>query len=198
MSVVSAIHSVFNNPQLRKVLVLLRVPLSLAVGVGVAWLAGKHRAWFWPGFAVSLFGACWQWWCFSCIMTSKVLALRGPYMVMRNPMYLSRFFLFLGFLIMTANFWLIGGYVLLYYFYMVNRVRREEKKLQGIFGADYEAYCRDVPRFVPGFKRFHARDLFFFNLTCFNRNHGFINMAAVLIVYALLYFSVFVWKFGQA
>ncbi len=185
MNLLAPIHALFNQPRARKLFLKLRLPLGLAAAAGIAWLIRREH--FGPGLAVSFVGALWQWWCFSCIMTSQKLAVRGPYMMVRNPMYLARYLLVLGIVLMTGNPWIVAGYTALYYFYMVNRVRREEIKLREIFGADYDAYCRDVPRFLPGFKRFAWRDLFYFNPTCFQRNHGFINLLVVLAAYALLY-----------
>ena len=189
MSVLAAVNDAFNDPRLRKLLLTLRLPLGIVAGAAVVWFT--RREWFWPGVAVSAFGALFQWWCFGCILTSKTLALKGPYMLMRNPMYVARFFLVLGLVLMTGAWWLAVACAVLYYFYMVNRVKREEVKLREIFGAPYEEYCRDVPRFLPGFKRFEARSLPFFSLECFRRNHGFGNMLAVAAVYALLAWRVF-------
>lgn len=189
MSVLSTVDALYNNLRLRKLLLALRLPLGLAAGAGLVWAARPQ--WFWPGLAVSAFGAAFQWWCFSCILTSKTLALKGPYMMMRNPMYVARYFLVLGLVLMTGLWWLAAAYTVLYYFYMVNRVKREEVKLRGLFGEPYEAYCRDVPRFVPGFKRFEARNLPFFSAECFRRNHGFVNMLAVAAVYGVLAWRVF-------
>jgi protein-S-isoprenylcysteine O-methyltransferase Ste14 len=179
------VHRLFNNETARRVLVKLRLVLGLASIAAMAYFLMK-REWFWPGLAVSAFGAVMQWWCFSCIMTSKELATNGPYVFVRNPMYLSRFFLVLGGVIMTGNLWLIAALVVVYHLYMVNRVRREEKKLAGIFGAPYEEYCRTVPRFVPSFTKRSAGKPLFFSWTCFQRNSGVVNIIAVLAVYAAL------------
>jgi hypothetical protein len=80
--------------------------LGLLALAGLAILIRRSPdEWFWPGFGVSVFGAVMQWWCFSCIMTSKELAVNGPYSFVRNPMYLSRFFLVLGGVVMIGNWW---------------------------------------------------------------------------------------------
>ena len=91
---------------------------------------------------VSTLGELFQVWCFSTIKTRKKLTIVGPYMFVRNPMYLSRFFLIFGILLMTGNPWIMLVFVVLYYFYTTNRVRREEKDLLEMFGEDYRIYCR--------------------------------------------------------
>ncbi len=85
------------------------------------------------------------------IAPPKKLVVVGFYRYVRNPMYL-------GFLIGWIGLWVVFGranlaavvvagvlvlgvplFVLLY----------EEPKLRKLFGAEYEEYCRNVPRWVP-------------------------------------------------
>jgi hypothetical protein len=192
--VLRPIHGVFNHPGIRKFLRRIRYALGVAAAAIIIPLA--RRDLFLPGAAVALFGAVWQWWCFACIMTSQELAVNGPYRFMRNPMYAARFFLILGLLIMTGNLWLIGGYVVLYCFYAVNRVRREEAKLRRLFGAPYETYCRSVPRFLPDGRLYGEGRTVFFSRRCFGRNHGWTNMAVVIVALAALAASVYIFRMG--
>jgi protein-S-isoprenylcysteine O-methyltransferase Ste14 len=188
-----AIHRLFNDPTVRRALLKLRLVLGLAAVVGLAMLIKRGpREWFWPGMAVSALGAIAQWWCFACIMTAKELAANGPYAYVRNPMYLARFLLVFGLVMMTGNPWLMGVMAVLYYLYMVNRVRREEPKLATLFGAPYEAYCRAVPRFVPSPRRYPEGQSLFWSWTCFRRNHGPTNAVTVVVAYAALWWFVFV------
>jgi protein-S-isoprenylcysteine O-methyltransferase Ste14 len=183
------IHSVFNNPTLRKFFLALRVPLSLLAVFGLVTL--MRREWFYIGLAVSLFGACIQWWCFACLKKQKVLAFNGPYGFVRNPMYLGRYFLTAGAVLMTGLLWLLAVFTILYYFYMVNRVGREEKTLAGIFGADYDAYLRDIPRFFPRFRRNPNGRALYFSWETFQKNHGLVNAIGVFAAYAFCWFYVF-------
>jgi protein-S-isoprenylcysteine O-methyltransferase Ste14 len=190
-----AINRLFNSPVIRKVLIRLRLLLGLAAVVGVALLIRRAPpGWFWPGLAISALGAALQWWCFACIMTSKELAANGPYAYVRNPMYLSRFLLVIGLLVMTAKVWLVALVAVLYYLYMANRVGREEPKLAVIFGEPYAEYCRAVPRFLPSFRRFPPGRPLFWSWECFRRNHGLTNMVAVLAAYAALWWFVYAYR----
>ena len=87
----------------------------------------------------------------------------------------------------------MAAFALLYYFYMVNRVRREEKVLSELFGGDYEDYCRDVNRYIPGFKRFDKNLLRSFNAESMRQNNVLINIAAVLACYVVLFLIAFIW-----
>ena len=194
MELLSPLHALFNHPGLRRFVVKLRQPLGLAAAVTALWYVDPVSPWFCRGLAVSLLGAMGQWWCFACIMTSKELAVNGPYRFVRNPMYLTRYVLVLGLLLMldpVATGWLPVGYTVIYLLFMRNRVRREERKLAPIFGESYQRYLREVPRFVPSCKPFPGGRTIFWNPEAFRRNHGARNALAVLIGYAVAYALVF-------
>jgi protein-S-isoprenylcysteine O-methyltransferase Ste14 len=77
----------------------------------------------------------------------KRLVVEGPYRVVRNPMYWSVAFVILGeaavFRSMTllelGILFLVGANLLVLFF--------EEPALRRKFAAEYEEYCRQVPRF---------------------------------------------------
>ncbi len=180
-----SINDVFNNYTLRKTLLALRVPIALALVAALLWNIDPH--WYWPGLVVSLVGMLLQLWVFGCIKTREVLAVNGPYMFVRNPMYIARFLLILGLVLMTGMPWLLLIYVPLYFFYMVNRVEREEPVLQEAFGGKYLDYCKHVPRFVPGLKPYRKGRFWYFRMRNFERQHGFENLAAFVLLYVLCY-----------
>lgn len=184
-----AIHNLFNNPTLRRVLVKSRVPLALAACVGLA--LEMKQEWFYRGLAVGMLGAFLQWWCFACLKKQKILAMNGPYGFVRNPMYLARYLLVLGGFVMTGNPWLVGGMTILYVFYMVNRVGHEEKTLSGIFGPEYDAYCKVVPRFIPSLNNHPDGQGLYWSWELFRRNHGPVNAIGVLAAFAAFWWFLF-------
>lgn len=188
-NVSNPIHDFFNNKQIRKIFLHLRAPIGILVFLLM--LTQLKPAWFLPGLVVSVFGQMIQVWCMSTIKTKKKLTVTGPYMFVRNPMYLGRFFLIFGILMMTGNLWLLILLTIVYYFYMVNRVKREEKILAELFGKDYEDYCKDVHPYLPGLKRFDPAKLRSFNKESFEQNNVLTNIAVPLICYVLLYFFAF-------
>lgn len=77
------------------------------------------------------------------------LVVRGPYARVRNPMYLGAvlalgaaalFYLSLALLAFAALF-LVATHLFV--------VAYEEPKLRRSFGAEYDAYCREVRRWCP-------------------------------------------------
>lgn len=189
--VMSRIHVLFNSRALRRFLVKGRGILTLVVGALV--IINTKPSLFWWGFGVSAFGEFGQLWCFASLKKQKILATRGPYVLMRNPMYIARYFLILGCLIMLGSPWIVGAYTVLYYFYMANRVRREEPKLAGIFGGDYERYCRDTNRFVPTLRNRQWGHVWFFQWDLLVGNHGVVNAVGLLAFYAAAYLYLFVY-----
>jgi len=176
------IHALFNHGGARKVLLLLRVPLALALVCLAIFLA--EPGWFLPGLIVSAFGTLLQSWCFASLHKQKTLAVHGPYKIVRNPMYLARYFLILGAVLVTGQVWAIVTFTILYYFYMVNRVKREEQKLQKIFGDEYVEYCHRVHRFFP-VTSCPGGTFFFFSKDCFFRNNGYWMPLATIAFYVV-------------
>jgi protein-S-isoprenylcysteine O-methyltransferase Ste14 len=82
----------------------------------------------------------------------KKLVVEGPYRVVRNPMYWSVAFVMLGeaavfhsvALVDLATVFFVGVNLFVLFF--------EEPALRGKFGAEYEEYCRQTPRWLPRFK----------------------------------------------
>ncbi len=77
------------------------------------------------------------------------LVTSGLYSHCRNPMYVGNFFLLLG-LAVAANSWVfaLAGIPLGLGMHRAI-VAAEEHFLRGKFGAQYDAYCARVPRWVP-------------------------------------------------
>jgi len=84
------------------------------------------------------------------------LVVTGPYRWVRNPMYIGMGIALVGealvfphltriILIMTGVMWIaVSIFIMLF----------EEPVLRSMFGADYEAYCRAVRRWIPRLKPF--------------------------------------------
>ena len=183
------VHDFFNNSGIRSFFLKIRVPLALVA----AWLliARSDPRWFLPALCVSLAGELLQLWCFGTLHKKKGLSANGPYAVSRNPMYIGRYFLILGALMLPGVPWLLLLFTVLYYFYMSNRVRREEETLRGILGKEYEAYCAEVPRFFPTSRPFRGSPVLTFRRDLFLLNHGHWNLLAVAAFYMAVYIVIF-------
>ena len=81
------------------------------------------------------------------------LVTGGLFAVSRNPLYLANLMIYFGLLVVwngPAMYW-IG--VPFYLFLYTSIVATEEAFLRTKFGPSYEAYCHDVPRWIPNLGR---------------------------------------------
>lgn len=77
------------------------------------------------------------------------LVVRGPYAVVRNPMYVGAGLALAGAALFYRSLPLLGyaaAFLLVTHLFVV---LYEEPTLRGTFGADYETYCRRVGRWWP-------------------------------------------------
>ena len=79
----------------------------------------------------------------------KKLVKEGPYRIVRNPMYWSVAFVMLGEAMVFRSVTLVEIAAAFFAATMVFVMLHEEPALRDAFGAEYEEYCRRVPRWIP-------------------------------------------------
>jgi protein-S-isoprenylcysteine O-methyltransferase Ste14 len=82
----------------------------------------------------------------------KKLVVEGPYRIVRNPMYWSVVSVLLGEALIFHSLALVELAVALFSGANLFVLFYEEPVLRRKFGAEYEDYCRRVPRWLPRFK----------------------------------------------
>lgn len=180
-----AVHKLFNHQGLRKLFLKLRYPVVLTILVVLA-LTMKPQMLL-PGFLISMFGEFIQTWSFASLVKNEALTARGPYVMVRNPMYLGRYFLVLGFILLPGNIVAVIVYTIFYYFYMVNRVKREEVKLAKILGQPYQEYCQRTNSFLPDFSRLVTANVWFWNWRVLFMNNGHWNFLSAIVSWSIVY-----------
>jgi protein-S-isoprenylcysteine O-methyltransferase Ste14 len=183
--VVNVVHVVSSGETLRAILFKIRYGIVLVAFLFFVWAVDS--SWFVYGFVVALVGELTQVWCFASLDKNQKLATEGPYMFTRNPMYIGRYVLLVGCVLTTGHPWAIPVLSVGYYFYVVNRIKREERRLQKVFGKAYADYCKKVNRFVPTLQAVQIDSLFLFKWRLLVQNHGLQNLAAMLMGFLLLY-----------
>jgi len=83
----------------------------------------------------------------------------GMYSLVRHPLYVGNFFMWLGPAIMSGNFWFVVAFVLCYWVYYERIMFAEEQFLRNKFGKIYIDWSEKVPAFVPDFKNFIKANL---------------------------------------
>ncbi len=85
---------------------------------------------------------------------ADTLNTTGIYSVVRHPLYLGNFFMWLGPAMLTQNFWFIVAFCLFYWVYYERIMFAEEQFLRRKFGEVYTNWAENVNAFFPAFKNF--------------------------------------------
>jgi protein-S-isoprenylcysteine O-methyltransferase Ste14 len=121
----------------------VRHPLVLGLGLVVVAAGLSIRYW-----SVSYIGTI------SRTRASRLgpLMSAGPFALVRNPLYVGNFLIWIGFAIASGLLWMVPAAWALFALQYSAIVRFEEAALTRHFGESYEAYLRDVPRWIldPG------------------------------------------------
>ncbi|NNC88391.1 MAG: isoprenylcysteine carboxylmethyltransferase family protein [Akkermansiaceae bacterium] len=151
----------------------LKVDVPLWIGwatiiilwAGAPWLGGAEGHFFQShladlaGLVVASAGLLGTWWCYATLgdawaisqnkERTTTLVRKGPYGLMRHPIYSFQWLILAGLFLYAPGLPLLVALVVLT-ICMPIKARIEERGLQDIFGADYDQYAREVGRFVPG------------------------------------------------
>lgn len=186
------LQDLFTNQAIRKVLYRVRYLLAIVLLVPLA--RYMRPEWLRAAVVLSLLGQVIQGWCFAALVKNRELSVRGPYVLVRNPMYLGRYFLILGFICLLGRWEAVVVYTVVYYPYMRYRVMREEKRLRRIYPVEFERYCGEVRRFLPSLRKLGDPAVRFFDWTMFLENNGHWNVLLTLAAYVAvtsLHFAAF-------
>lgn len=137
------------------------VPL-LAVALPLLWRsrgAPHAAAWPWAGLLLCALGQALRAWVLGQVpdgtsgqneaLIATELNTRGPYAHTRNPLYLGNFLITLGLTCVSHEPWLGLAVALLFGLQYRAIIAAEEAFLRARFGAAYDAFCAQVPRFWP-------------------------------------------------
>ncbi len=107
----------------------------------------------------------------------------GIYSVVRHPLYLGNFFMWLGAALLTGNLWFVFVFCLFYWVYYERIMFAEEQFLRGKFKDTYINWAKDVPAFIPKLSQFKKSDLpFSWKKILKKEKNGF---AAIFIIFAI-------------
>lgn len=73
----------------------------------------------------------------------------GLYSIVRHPLYLGNFLMWLGPALLTFHYWFIVAFILLYWIYYERIMLAEEDYLRNKFGKPYEDWAAGRPAFIP-------------------------------------------------
>lgn len=156
-----------------------------------------------PDFAVGAvivaIGAIIRIWAAGHLTRDQRLTVSGPYEYSRNPFYLGRFLLLIGFAIMagirreTAVLILFCVAMSIFFFYyMPRKDKREGGRLRQLFGEEYERWRANVPVLFPRLTPYRmtprawSRELFMTGDAQYSGNKEIWTTLAVIAITGLL------------
>ncbi len=135
-----------------------RIYQAVVLGVAVFllwWLAKPTVLSLMIGSVLVFCGEAIRIWASGHLWRNKELTTSGPYAHVRDPLYLGRLFLLVGFCVMGWGFdWilLIIGLAVFFFQYMPRKHRKEMARLERLFGQEYQDYSKEVKSLVPRIK----------------------------------------------
>jgi len=90
-----------------------------------------------------------QWSLQARVLEHHELIRRGPYRIVRHPIYTGMFGMLIASSLAQGRWFGLVIASVVYYLGTVMRIHSEENLLRGQFGSEYADYAREVPAFIP-------------------------------------------------
>jgi protein-S-isoprenylcysteine O-methyltransferase Ste14 len=130
-----------------------RILTSMALGGSLLFLMHPTLFSLLWGLPIVILGVAMRIWSSGHIRKDASVAMDGPYAWTRNPLYLGNFLLGLGMVLMGRNPLALILYLIVFYLVYAPTIQAEEDKLRQKFGAVYQNYTLQTPRFFPALTR---------------------------------------------
>jgi len=117
---------------------------------------------------------------------ADVLNTTGIYSLVRHPLYLANFIMWLGIALVVGNLWFVFLFCLLFMLYYERIMFAEEQFLRSKFGEDYDFWAGTIPAFIPSLTRIRfskSSTLFSWKKVLKKEKTG---LMAMFVVFALL------------
>ncbi|MBS4014577.1 MAG: DUF1295 domain-containing protein [Bacteroidetes bacterium] len=92
---------------------------------------------------------------------ADTLNTSGIYSVVRHPLYFGNFFMWLGPALLIGHPWFVVVFCFFYWVYYERIMFAEEQFLRGKFGETYTDWAKNVPAFIPAFRKFKKPNMAF-------------------------------------
>jgi protein-S-isoprenylcysteine O-methyltransferase Ste14 len=108
----------------------------------------------------------------------------GIYSIVRHPLYLGNFFMWLGLAMLSENIWFTGLFVFVYWVYYERIMFAEEQFLRKEFRTAYLEWARRTPAFLPSLKnRVRPKMPFSWKKVIKKEKNGFFAIFAVFYLF---------------
>lgn len=110
---------------------------------------------------------------------AKALNHTGIYSVVRHPLYLGNFFIWIGIVCFVGNAWFTLIVALLFWLYYERIAFSEEVFLEKEFGDAFVQWSLKTPAFIPSFRHYKKSDVRFSIKTLLRREYPGISAAII-------------------
>jgi len=111
----------------------------------------------------------------------------GIYSIVRHPLYLGNFIIYLGVILFAQSIWLLLVGMSFFALYYERIMLAEERFLKEKFGEDFLRWAETTPAFFPDFKKWKANDLPFSMRNVLRREYsGFFGIVASFTAFKLI------------
>jgi protein-S-isoprenylcysteine O-methyltransferase Ste14 len=115
----------------------------------------------------------------------------GIYSLVRHPLYLGNFFMWLGAVLLTVNVWFIILFAFVYWVYYERIMFAEEQFLRRKFHAVYSNWASRTSAFLPSFRRFIKPTYpFSFKKVLKKEKNGLVAIFVLLFLFHNLNYSI--------
>jgi len=115
----------------------------------------------------------------------------GIYSIVRHPLYLGNFFMWLAPILLLSDLWFTMFFCAFYWIYYERIMYAEEQFLRKKFGQTYIDWSNETPAFFPKFSRYKKADLTFSLRNVLKREYnGFFNLVFVMTLFRTVGFAV--------
>ncbi len=118
---------------------------------------------------------------------AEELNTAGIYSVLRHPLYLGNYLMWLGPVLFLRSFWGVVVFSLVYWIYYERIMFAEEQFLRKKFGDQYDLWSEKVGPFIPSFRNYTKANLPFSTRNILKREyHGILNL---FVIFGMLDFA---------
>ncbi len=136
---------------------MLRQGIGLLLVAACAHFTRPDRGQVAAGLALALLGQVFRVYAAGFIFKNRQLATRGPYALVRHPLYLGNILILTGFALAAANLYLWAIVMVFFLIWYPAAIAYEDKKLERIFADQWRSWSKDIHALVP--RRCHWSDL---------------------------------------
>lgn len=123
---------------------------------------------------------------------AEVLNSTGIYSVVRHPLYLGNYFMWLGITAFSFNIYFVVIMTLAYWLYYERIMFAEERFLERKFGKDYLDWSLNAPAFFPSFKNFKKSVVPFSMKVVLRREYSGVMATVVGFVFVAVFRDYFI------